>query len=167
MNVENQTVEQQENIGMTDGDDRNELQTSCMRAFTIDHSSDRDDEISVEFKGGSVEWKNGDCVDFDDRSGVFIGLTKDGELAVVEIDNQDMDYDIDLVLVRNLRKPETPEQKKERERLENGKALYELVQNIWCDVCDNYTPTSYSSPIVTESVKEMYARLAEEVSYRK
>ena len=28
MNVENQTVEQQENIGMTDGDDRNELQTT-------------------------------------------------------------------------------------------------------------------------------------------
>ena len=33
MNVENQTVEQQEKIGMTDGDDRNELQPTCMRAF--------------------------------------------------------------------------------------------------------------------------------------
>ena len=33
MNVENQTVEQQEKIGMTDGYDRNELQPSCMRAF--------------------------------------------------------------------------------------------------------------------------------------
>ena len=33
MNVESQTVEQQEKIGMTDGDDRNELQPTCMRAF--------------------------------------------------------------------------------------------------------------------------------------
>ena len=36
MNVENQTVEQQEKIGMTDGDDRNDLQPTCMRVPSRD-----------------------------------------------------------------------------------------------------------------------------------
>ena len=52
MNVENQTVEQQEKIGMTDGDDRNELQPSCMQApsrdvITTQITKDLDDFLDV------------------------------------------------------------------------------------------------------------------------
>lgn len=63
----------------------------------------------------SNEWKNGDECVFDDRSGIFIGLMKNKSLAVVEINNKDF---VDYIPVSKLSKPETPEQKAERERLE-------------------------------------------------
>ncbi len=51
MNVESQTVEQQEKIGMTDGDDRNELQPTCMRAFGFDKSivDESNDQVEVNY----------------------------------------------------------------------------------------------------------------------
>ena len=49
MNVENQTVEQQEKICMTDGDDSNELQPSCMRA-PISATSVGELKIDIEMK---------------------------------------------------------------------------------------------------------------------
>lgn len=51
MNVENQTVEQQEKIGMTDGDDRNELQPSCMRCKTRQQIIDG---MTVDFWGKEI-----------------------------------------------------------------------------------------------------------------
>lgn len=62
---------------------------------------------------------------------------------------------------------ETPQQREERERLENGRALFELVQCIWSDVDDRYEAHPYDSPVVDDVTKEMYARLASELNYRK
>ncbi|AUS01397.1 hypothetical protein NVP1284A_70 [Vibrio phage 1.284.A._10N.286.55.A5] len=62
---------------------------------------------------------------------------------------------------------ETPQQREERERLDNGQSLYELVQSLWCTVDSKYTPHPYSSPMVDDKTKEMYARLARAVDYRK
>lgn len=114
-----------------------------------------------------VEWVNGDECAFDDRTGIFIGLSKNKRLAIVEIDNEAINHDIDLVKVCDLKKPETKQQREDRERLENGKALYELVQKIWCDVDSKYTALPYESGMVGDNAKEMYARLAIETSYRK
>tara|TARA_B100001105_G_scaffold251623_1_gene241699 strand:- start:2415 stop:2837 length:423 start_codon:yes stop_codon:yes gene_type:complete len=65
------------------------------------------------------------------------------------------------------RKPETQEEKKEREMAENGKALYELVQNLWCSVDSKYMAHPYNSPMVDSKTKEMYSMLAVAVEYRK
>lgn len=131
MNVENQTVEQQENIGMTDGDDRNELQPSCMRAFEVDHSSDRDEEISVRYRPSGIEWDGkgfppvgwkglssyteegiADWCDF--HEGVVMGVNGDYVWMAHHGKFQRVHH-IGHIEFKNL---ETPEQKKERERLE-------------------------------------------------
>ena len=150
MNVENQTVEQQEKIGMTDRDDCNELQPSCMRAFAVDHSSDRDDEISVEYKVDSVEWTTellppigakcryfvANPSDFSSENhmremtcvahvGGLDGLINNG-LAVL------VSNDFSFSTVCNdawIRKLETPEKKKEREELESAYDLYLTAMN--------------------------------------
>ena len=66
MNVENQTVEQQEKIGMTDGDDRNELQPTCMRAFEVDDKAKRElavDEIYDSIICEVIRLKDGEFID--------------------------------------------------------------------------------------------------------
>ena len=72
---------------------------------------------SIE-SAGEVDWKNGDECAFDDRTGIFIGLSKNNRLAIVEIDNEELKHDMDLVRVRDLSKPETPQQREDRERLQ-------------------------------------------------
>ena len=79
---------------------------------------------------GEAEWKNGDECAFGDRTGIFIGLSKNNRLAIVEIDNEAMDHDIDLVRVRDLSKPETPQQREDRERLEAIDAMCWSVHSL-------------------------------------
>lgn len=116
-----------------------------------------------------VEWVNGDECEIEMQEGVrrylfgcecpnnqqtCIVFTKDGGGHMV-------------MPIERLSKPETKQQREDRERLENGKALYELVQKIWCDVDGSYTAHPYESGMVDDNVKEMYARLAIETNYHK
>jgi len=69
------------------------------------------------------EWQNGDECVFDSRSGMFIGLSKDRKLAIVETNNEHL-YDIAYVLIGDLEKPQTAEQKADKELNEKAAELY-------------------------------------------
>ena len=89
-----------------------------------------------------------------------------GDKICVYDDESGKEYSILLSSVE-FSKLETEAEQIERERLENGQSLYELVQSLWCTVDSKYTPHPYSSPMVDDKTKEMYARLARAVDYRK
>ncbi|AUR90454.1 hypothetical protein NVP1144O_06 [Vibrio phage 1.144.O._10N.286.45.B3] len=116
-----------------------------------------------------IEWVNGELLEFMGEPCVFIGFadglpvikyTKDASCALSGVIDE-------ITAIDELKKPETKQQREDRERADNGKALYELVQKIWCDVDSKYTANPYESGMVDDNVKEMYARLAIETNYRK
>ena len=113
----------------------------------------------------SIEWKNGDeCVYMNSKI-IHVVIGRDDKYR----DSfwcKSPCRNINLLDAACLSKPETQQQREDRERLENGKALYELTQKIWCDVDSTYTGHPYESPMVNDNVKEMYARLAIETNYK-
>ncbi|CAH9014056.1 putative coil containing protein [Vibrio phage 249E41-1] len=115
--------------------------------------------VECEFKYkvlSDADWKYCKVFAYDDTVAAIWYENGDGELkhATVEVESYEF------------RKPETEEQKLERERMENGKSLYELVQKIWTDVDSTCTAHPYDSGLVNDNVKEMYARLAIETKYK-
>lgn len=110
------------------------------------------------------EWKNGDSCIFgsSDMSGVYITYDKYNSGHVIYSCGEYF-----YVLDGDFHKPETPEQKAERERLEDGKSLFELAQKLWTEVQSDYEVYSYDSPMICDNTKELYARLAEKVGYSK
>lgn len=62
-------------------------------------------------------------------------------------------------------KPESPEQKTQRERLENGKAIYYLMCNIELNRDIAGTPNTWGE--LRDEWQSVYIKLAEEVGYRK
>ena len=93
-----------------------------MNIDKVETQTEHQEEMSAF--SGEVDWKNGDECAFDDRAGIFIGLSKNKRLAIVEIDNEAINHDIDLVKVCDLSKPKTPQQREDRERLEAAYDLY-------------------------------------------
>lgn len=85
-------------------------------------------------------------------------------LCVVDHGYGDQHYHLNSV---KFRKPETPEQREERERLENGRALFELVQCILIDMGASREAHPYDEPFVDDSTRELYERLASKLNYRK
>lgn len=116
---------------------------------------------------GKSEWVNGDEVVISSKSKsqwFVVGVSPVTKTSTVCISNTG---ELKSFHTSSLKKPETPQQREERERLEDGQSLYELVQSLWCTVDSKYTPHPFSSPMVDDKTKEMYARLARAVDYRK
>ena len=77
---------------------------------------------------GEVEWKNGDDVDAYGKPYKYVGLDPFNENLCICLANQDDDpqcFSIDI-----LKKPETPQQRKDRERLEAAYDLYVHIQSV-------------------------------------
>lgn len=64
-----------------------------------------------------------------------------------------------------LSKPETPEQKAERERIENGKAIYDLMSSIEMNHDIAGIPNTWAE--LRDEWQSVYIQLAESVGYRK
>lgn len=76
----------------------------------------------------SEEWKNGDSCIFNDIECVFIGISASHpSVAIVEYLKGFISVN-DRVYVEELRKPEAPQQREERERLE---AAFEVYLAFW------------------------------------
>lgn len=118
------TLQQRDVAGDWNCDNRHELDNKryILRAAALKNQMNIDklETQAVE----EYQWVNGDRCAFDNRTGVFVGLSKNKRLAVIEIDNDKMPHDVDLVKVCDLSKPETPEAKEKRERLEAAYDLY-------------------------------------------
>ena len=77
---------------------------------------------------GEVEWKNGDDVDAYGKPYKYVGLDPFNENLCICLANQDDDpecFSIDV-----LKKPETPQQREDRERLEAAYDLYVHIQSV-------------------------------------
>ncbi len=108
-----------------------------------------------------IKWKNGDECAFDDRTGIFIGLSKNNRLAIVEIDNEAINHDIDLVRVCDLSKPETPNQREERERLEAAYHLYSIAMIANEDEpksFEHFSKHNYKSAWIAVAIKTNYQK---------
>ncbi|AUR84580.1 hypothetical protein NVP1060A_64 [Vibrio phage 1.060.A._10N.261.48.B5] len=123
------------------------------------------DELNA-LRDGGAEWVNGEECRYAneiEHEYIYIGEHPhcDGHYVFSE------EKGITYIANGYLLEPETEAERVERERLEDGQSLYEIVQSLWCTVDSKYTPHPYSSPMVDDKTKEMYARLARAVDYRK
>ncbi|CAH9017248.1 putative coil containing protein [Vibrio phage 193E37-1] len=134
-----------------------------------------------EFEGGGevkpipqtkkVEWVNGDECLFTDKSGdtktcKVIGLYPPFvESYVLHCESANPTFFISNM--GRMVKPETPEQKLARERIENGKAFYELMSEIETSVMH---PSKHGKPNDWEEMREewqqVYILQAEKLSYK-
>lgn len=117
--------------------------------------------------GGSpkqVEWKNGDECKYLNSpvKHYFIGANPllESHCYIVSDDGY-----VNYVNVGDLSKPETPEQKAERERIENGKAIYDLMSSIEMNHDIAGTPNTWAE--LRDERQSVYIQLAESVGYRK
>lgn len=101
---------------------------------------------------------------------VFIGLA--GGLPVIKY-TKDADSALSGVIdevtaINELKKPETKQQREDRERLENGKAFYELMSEIEISVMNpeaNGHPNQWDELI--DEWQQVYILQAEKLKYRK
>ena len=101
-------------IGLTDGDDRNELKPSCRVEF---------DTTTQQVESLAVEWKNGDeCRYANDPSHeyIYVGEHPHGDGHYVFSETKGITYIANGYLLE----PETPQQREERERIEAAYDLY-------------------------------------------
>ena len=103
-------------------------------------------------------FKNGDTVYSDTATFFFIGEdpytigqcyvvdTHTGEVGTIQTDFLSSEPPISL---REL----------------NGKALFELWENVWAEVLDDYSPMSWGGYVNSPDTKEAYILLAEKLNY--
>ncbi|CAH9016813.1 putative coil containing protein [Vibrio phage 120E34-1] len=115
---------------------------------------------------GEVEWKNGDLLEFMGEPCVFVSMLNG--FPVVKY-TEDADRSLagcfdEIIAVDRLKKPETPQHRKDRERLENGKSLHNAASK---------TEEAISHGIFRlwemedEEVRRHYCQLAEIIGYKK
>lgn len=103
----------------------------------------------------SHEWKNGDRCVYCGEVALFIGLCpSDNHQCAIELNDQ-----LVLAQIEDLSKPESPEQKAERERLEAAYDLY--CYAIGSSAC--MYPTFVVSPVLSE----IWCRAVDKANYRK
>jgi hypothetical protein len=104
-------------IGLTDGDDRNELKPSCRVEF---------DNAPQQVESLAVEWENGDeCRYANDPSHeyIYVGEHPHGDGHYVFSETKGITYIANGYLLE----PETPQQREERERMEAIKEIEGFV----------------------------------------
>lgn len=118
----------------------------------------------------AVECRNGDSAYVENCTHdeiKFIGLSGNNSVAVCECITSDRRVILDKFWVSDLlkEKPETPEQKAERERVENGKAIYDLMSSIEMNHDIAGTPNTWAE--LRDEWQSVYIQLAKSVGYRK
>jgi hypothetical protein len=113
--------------------------------------------------GVECEWKG-------KRGGYWVPcvVVANNDKTVVVQNNGDYkhsEFEIIDLNYQELRKPETPEQKAERERIENGKAIYDLMSSIEMNHDIAGTPNTWAE--LRDEWQSVYIQLAESVGYRK
>ncbi|CAM0111052.1 hypothetical protein VPH5P1B_0169 [Vibrio phage 5P1b] len=116
-----------------------------------------------------VKWVNGDDVEYFHSvfewtsGGRYICLDSGTDCHIFADKVGNLDYAESF----QIRKPETPEQKLARERIENGKAFYELMSEIETSIMN---PADHSTPNDWEEIREdwqqVYILQAEKLNYK-
>ncbi|CAM0025702.1 hypothetical protein VPH95E331_0086 [Vibrio phage 95E33-1] len=113
---------------------------------------------------GEVEWKNGDECLYKDFKYTFIGMTptfNDFSCLIF-----DCSQGIKHIDVRELSKPETPQQREERERLEAAYDLYCYVTREALERCRTASFSEFNKGMMT-SCREEYLVIVDKTNYRK
>ena len=77
-----------------------------------------------------IEWKNGDRCVYKNNGAVVIGWHPSHPILIIDSD----EFGLESCSACELSKPETPEQKSERERMELARDFYELTVSV-SDTC--------------------------------
>ena len=115
-----------------------------------------------------IEWKNGD--ECQHKSGIrytFIGQCDNPKAFDCFL--MDSSGNAVLSFINELRKPETESERKDRERLENGRALWLAHNNSMADVkiLPSKPNKAWDSGMVSDIEKEAWCISAETIGYRK
>lgn len=135
-------------IGTTD-DDRNELKPSCRVEF---------DNTPQQVESLAVEWKNGDECIYRGGWAIVVGWHPQHPLVVI-----DTNYGFEAVRVGDLSKPETPQQREERERIEAAIMLHDIANLAYYEGC---LPFNCSWSHAGEKVKSMWLAVVDKTGYR-
>lgn len=114
---------------------------------------------------GEVEWKNGDECVISQKSKskwLVVGVSPLAKTSTVCVSNTG---ELKSFHTDQLKKPETPQQRKDREQLENGKAIYDLMCSIELNHDIAGTPNTWAE--LRDEWQSVYIKLAEEVGYKK
>lgn len=114
---------------------------------------------------GEVEWKSGDECVISQKSKskwLVVGVSPLAKTSTVCVSNTG---ELKSFHTDQLKKPETPQQRKDRERLENGKAIYDLMCSIELNHDIAGTPNTWGE--LRDEWQSVYIKLAEEVGHRK
>ncbi|AUR97693.1 hypothetical protein NVP1243O_70 [Vibrio phage 1.243.O._10N.261.54.B5] len=114
---------------------------------------------------GEVEWKNGDeCVyrHQPDVTYMFVGIHPVNKKSAICWNEKE---GIAQIHIDFISKPETQKKREYRERLENGKAIYDLMCSIELNHDIAGAPNTWGE--LRDEWQSVYIKLAEEVGYRK
>ena len=105
-----------------------------------------------------TNFKNGDKVYWDNTSGRYIGQDPYDPYQSYVIDINSCEVG---TITTNLLSSEPPMTLREL----NGKALFELWENVWAEVLDARNPITWADYANSPDTKEAYMRLAQKLNY--
>jgi hypothetical protein len=156
----------------TAADDNDEVKQKI-----ADYINNKNDGLSAKALDESkepeqVEWKSGDECTYINESGerfgaIVIGWHPEHPGLIIET-FVGMLLKVTMEDIEKPKHTETPEQKKERARLENGKSFYKVMSKIEISVMneeDHGTPNPWEE--LAEEWQEVYILQAEHLGYRK
>lgn len=138
-------------------------QINIMHAEKFGVMAQDNEQLQNYEMGERVEWKNGDLCVFKGEAAVVIGWHPAHPVLVIDSDAKGFIGITDLSL---LSKPETPQQREERERLEAAIELHDLAQDVYF-ACDGGSDGSAIWDKAPERVKSTYLAIVDKTGYRK
>ena len=111
-----------------------------------------------------IEWKNGDDIEVRGNRYKYVGLYPFNENLCICLANQDSD--IQCFSVDEIKKPESPEEKKKREREENAIAYFNFETKCFHEAGENDQLLTDSWEQANSVAKEAYRIMAEKLNFK-